>query len=179
MNIRQISARYKQLFQCIGLSSLVLVVNYADLLNLGQNSRFHSAVSLAGICAAQLIAIFSLGLVFFVVRVLLEQTRFYEWARLLLMMFAPPYLIERARPLIPFSIRDGVIIALAVIWAALLLLFLLQFRRLYKLTVKLGDAIGIFAGVFSVFSIAQIVAVMTWRPGPQEIRAAWERGAQP
>ncbi len=171
--------RFKELFQCIGLSSLVLVVNYNDLLDLGQNARFHSPYSLAGICAAQLIAILLLGVAFFVARLLIERTRFHGWARLLLMMFAPPYLLERARPLIPFPLTYGVILDLGLVWAALLLLFLFEFPRVYKLTVRVGDAIGIFAAVFGLFSVVQIVAVMAWRPGPQTIRSAWESGGQP
>lgn len=171
--------KFKELFQCIGLSSLVLLVNYNDFLNLGQNARFHSTVSLAGICVAELIAILTLGLVFFVIRTLIERTRFYGWARLLIMMFVPPYLLERVQPLIPFSLRAGVILGLAVLWAAVLLLFLLQFPKLYRLTIRVGDAVGIFAAVFGIFGILQLLTVMTWRPGPQAIQARWDVGPQP
>lgn len=179
MKSRPASARLKQIFQCIGLSSLVLLVNYVDLLDLGQNARFHSPVSLAGVCAAMLLAIVALGVALFVVRVVIECTPLYEWARLLLIMFAPPFLIERVRPLMSFPVPGGVIVLLGAVWAAVLLLFVLRFPKAYRLTVRVGDAVGIFAGVFCVFSMMQIVAVMTWRPGKQEIRAAWETGEQP
>ncbi|HEX4156771.1 MAG TPA: sulfatase-like hydrolase/transferase [Acidobacteriaceae bacterium] len=169
----------KRLCQCIGLASLMLVVNYNDLLNGGENARMHVPYRLTGVCWAQIADIVLLGLVFFAVRELLHRTKYYAWARLLVMIFAPPYLIERSRTLIPINLKDGVLVLLTVVWAAIVLFFVLESPRWYRNAIRVGDAVGIFAAVFAVFSIAQIVAVMTWRPGPQEIRASWQRGAQP
>src|SRR5579875_2818610 len=144
---------FKRLFQCIGLSSLVLLVNYNDLLNFGQYARFHIPYSLFGIAVSQLIAVLAFGLVLFALRLLVDRTAYREWVRLL--------------------------VVFAAIWAAVLILFVLRFPKLYKTAIEVGDAVGIFAGVFAVFSIAQILVVMTWRPGPQAIRGAWETGMQP
>jgi len=169
----------KRVCQCIGVASLMLLVNYDDLLSGGKNARMHVPYRLTSVCMAQIVDILLLGLIFFAVRELLHRTRFYGWARLLVMMLAPPYLIERSRALIPFDLRGGEIVVVAVVWAALLLLFLLEFPQWYRLAVRLGDAVGIFAAVFCLCSIIQIAAVMTWKPGPRQIQAAWETSEQP
>jgi hypothetical protein len=139
----------------------------------------HVPYRLTGVCAAQIADILLLGLIFFGVRELLHRTRFYGWARLLVMILAPPYLIERSRMLIPIELKGGVIVALAIVWAAVLLLFLLEFPRWYRLSIRVGDAVGIFAAVFGLCSLVQIAAVMAWKPGPQTIEAAWAASAQP
>jgi hypothetical protein len=39
--------------------------------------------------------------------------------------------------------------------------------------IRVGDAVGVFFAVFAICSIVQLLWVMTWRPGPQQIKAAW------
>jgi hypothetical protein len=169
----------KKLFQSIGLASLILVVNYGDLLGGGADVRMHVPYRLTGICLAQIADIVLLGIAIFAVLAALERTRFYSWVRLLVMLLAPPYLLERTQTLMPFELRNGVIVVLAVVWAAVLLLFVLKFPLWYRRAIRVGDAVGIFLGMFAVCSIIQLMVVMRWKPGPQQIQPVWAKGPQP
>ena len=168
----------KRLCQCIGLSSLVLIPCYNDLLSGGQSARMHVPYPLANISFAQITDIVVVGVFLFALRELTRRTRFYPAARLFVMMFAPPYLIERTRPLIPFVITDGVIILTGVLWAGVLLLIVLNSPVLYRHIIRLGDTIGIFFAVFGLISIGQLVWMIPWKPGSQKITAEWSRTPQ-
>lgn len=170
---------FKRLIQCIGLSSLIFVLNYNDLLSGGESARMHVPYPLRNICFAHITDILILGLLLFGIRELIRRTRFYPWARLVVMIFAPPYLIERTRLLIPFAITDGMIVLAGVFWAGLLLLIVLNFPGLYRQIIRVGDAIGIFFAAFGLLSIVQLLWIVPWKPGLQEIRAAWSETPQP
>jgi hypothetical protein len=168
----------KRLCQCIGLASLILVVNYGDLLGGGADVRMHVPHPLTGICLAQIADILLLGVVLFAVLTFAARTTYYSWVRLMVMILAPPYLLERTRTVSPLTLTDGVILILGVVWVAVLLLLLLRFPLWYRRVVRVGDAVGVFFAVFALCSIVQLVWVMVWRPGPQQIQAAWSKGKQ-
>ncbi|HTV10101.1 MAG TPA: sulfatase-like hydrolase/transferase [Candidatus Aquilonibacter sp.] len=169
----------KRLCQCIGLASLIFVVNYGDLLGGGADVRMHVPYPLTGICLANIADILLLGGGLFAVIAFAARTRFRSWVRLLVIVLAPPYLLERTRTVAPFELQDGVILICGVVWAALLLLLLLRFPRMYRKVIHVGDAVGVFLAVFGLCSIAQLIWVMKWRPGPQQINAAWNKAAEP
>jgi len=169
----------KRLGQCFGLASLILVVNYGDLLGGGADRRMHVPYPLTGICLAQIADILLLGLGLFAVLSFAARTTYYSWVQLMVIMLAPPYLLERTRTVSPVTLTDGVILIFGVIWAALLLLLLVRFPLGYKRVIRVGDAVGVFFAIFGICSIAQLVWVMAWRPGPQQIKAAWNNGPQP
>ncbi len=164
---------FKRLCQCIGLASLILVVNYGELLGGGADVRMHVPYPLTGICLAQIADILLLGLGLFAVLAFAARTTYYSWVRLMVMLLAPAYLLERTRTVSPVTLTDGVILMFGVIWAALLLLLLLRFPLWYRRVIRVGDAVGVFFAVFAICSIVQLVWVMTWRPGPQQIKATW------
>ncbi len=169
---------FKRLCQCIGLASLILVVNYGDLLGGGADVRMHVPYPLTGVCLAQIADILLLGLGLFAVLASAARTSYYSWVRLMVMILAPPYLLERTRTVSPLKLTDGVILIFGVIWVALLLLLLLRFPLWYRRVIRVGDAAGVFFAVFAICSIVQLLWVMTWRPGPQQIKAAWSAAAQ-
>jgi hypothetical protein len=169
----------KKLSQCIGLASLILVVNYGELLGGGADVRMHVPYSLTGICLAHIFDILLLGLALFAVLAGAARTRFYSWVRLLVAVLAPPYLLERTRTVLPLGLTDGVILIFGVVWAALLLLLLLRFPIWYRRVIRLGDAAGIFLAAFAVCSIVQLLWVLRWKPGRQQIRPAWSASTQP
>lgn len=170
---------FKRLCQCIGLASLILVVNYGDLLGGGADVRMHVPYPLTGICLAQIADVLLLGLGLFVVLALAARTTYYSWVRLMVMLLAPPYLLERTRTVSPVTLTEGVILIFGVLWTALLLLLLLRFPIWYRRVVRVGDAVGVFFAIFGVCSILQLMWVMTWRPGPQQIKASWGTTAPP
>lgn len=168
----------KRLSQCLGLSSILLVMNYGDLLGGGADVRMHVPFPLAGICLAQMADIVLLALVLFAILVPLSRTRVYPVVRLLLVILIPPYILFRLRELIPYASEDGLITLVFIVWGALALLVYLRFRGVYRKLVNLGDAIGVFLFVFAACSMMQVLYVMRWRPGPYQRQAAWN-GAAP
>lgn len=169
----------KKLFQCLGLASLILVVNYGDLLGGGADVRMHVPYRLTGVCLAQIADVVILGLVLFAILALLQRTRYYSGARLLIAMLVPPYLIERTKTQLPFEVKNGLVLALAIVWAAVLLILLLRFPKWYRQVLRVGDGLGVVFAVFGLCSLVQLFIVMAWRPGPQKIAAAWQEGPQP
>jgi hypothetical protein len=163
----------KKLCQCVGLASLILVMNYGDLLGGGADVRMHVPFGLTGIAMAQLVGILLLGVILFLILVPLSRTRIYPWVKLVLAMLAPPYLIWRMQMLMPFIVENGLAPIIFAIWAAFVVLLLLSFRRLYKMLMRAGDMIGIGLAVFALFSITQLLWVMHWKHGPYRIHAAW------
>ena len=168
----------KKLCQSIGLASILLVMNYGDLLGGGSDVRMHVPYALTGICLAQLSDILLLGLILFAILAPLERTRFYPFIRLLLAIAMPPYILWRAEALFP-TMAQNLLPFFAVLWTALLLLCFFKFNRSYRRLIRLGDGIGIFLFIFALFSIGQLLFVMLWRPGPQQISATWETTPQP
>jgi hypothetical protein len=168
----------KRFCQCIGLASLILVMNYGDLLGGGSDVRLHVPWSLALICLAQILDIFLLGLGIFCVVALIQRTRFYPWMLLLIAIAIPPYLVERMRDLFPFEIAGGLLPALAILWAGGILLLFVQRRRWYRAVLRLGDTAGVFLAIFALCSIAQLVWVMRWKPSPQQYTATWAKTPQ-
>jgi hypothetical protein len=169
----------KKLCQSIGLASLILVMNYGDLLGGGSDVRMHVPFSLVGVCLAQIADILLLGFVIFVLLVLLKRTRFYPLGRLLLAIVIPPYLILRIRSVLPFPVEGGLLVLGSFVWAGVLLLLLLKYNAYYRRIMRLGNFAGVFLAFFALTSIAQILFVMRWHPGPYERTVAWAHEPQP
>ena len=169
----------KRLSQCIGLASLILVMNYGALLGGGFDVRMHVPFALKGIVYAQMADIVLLGLLLFAVIGALSRTGLYPWVRLTLAIVVPPYLLSRMHALLPLSLRGGGVVALAVAWAAFVVLLRLRFKGGYRRLMQVGNFAGIFLAVFALCSMVQLLCVMRWRPGPQERGAEWETTAQP
>ena len=99
----------KRLCQCIGIASLILVVNYGDLLGGGADVRMHTPFSVARICYAQIADILLVALLLFVIFTLAARTRFYPWLRLIAAIVIPPYLIQRTQSFFPFDLIEGLV----------------------------------------------------------------------
>jgi hypothetical protein len=168
----------KRLCQCIGLASLILVVNYGALLGGGADVRMHVPYRLTAICLAQVVDILLLGLALFAVLAALERTRAFAWVKLLLAIVMPPYLLQRTRTLFPFHFKESLIPALAIVWAAALLVLMLRFPPRYQRLLRMADGASIFLAVFGWCSIVQLLFMMSWKPGLQQINASWAAGPQ-
>jgi hypothetical protein len=159
--------------QCVGLAAILLVVNYGDLLGGGADVRMHVPYRLTGVCAAHILDILILGTLLFLILAVAKRTRYYSWVRLLFLMLMPLWIALRVESLLPFDVNEGVGPLVAAVWAAVLLLLLLKFPLGYRRLVRLAEAAGMFLAVFGVCTILQLLWVMRWRPGAQEITAAW------
>src|ERR1700710_1623491 len=100
---------FKKLCQSIGLASLMLVMNYGELLGGGADMRMHVPFALRSIILAQIADIIILGLLIFTVLAILRQTRYFNWAKIVLAIVVPPYLLWRMQLLMPFVVEDGLV----------------------------------------------------------------------
>jgi hypothetical protein len=171
--------RLKKLCQCIGVASLVLVINYGEMLGGGIDLRMHTPVRLTAVCVAQITDILLLGLLMFAVLAPLQRTRAYPWLKLLLAIILPPYLLEREQAMFPFDLMDGLVPILTAVWGGLLLLLLLRFKVWYRRTMRVVSIVCASLFLFAFVSIGQLIWVATWRPPPQQISAIWETTPQP
>jgi Sulfatase len=170
----------KTFLQCLGFSSLALLANYADLLGGGSNKRMHAPLALTGICLAQIadIALLCIGL--FLVLALLRRTPLYPLIQLLIAIAAPPFLLWRAKPLLPFTLSHSTELALAGTWTVLVLLMLMRVTSpWYRQTIRCASGIGASFGIFAILSILQLLLLTVWKPGPQEHTAVWATATQP
>ncbi len=168
----------KKLCQCIGLASLMLVMNYGELLGGGGSVRMHVPYALNGIVYAQIADIVLLGLGLFAVIGGLWRTRMYPWMQMFVAIAVPPILMERMRALLPFRLGGGWMWLLVVVWAAMVLGMRLRWTSGYRRLMRVGDFAGVFLAVFACCSVVQLLYVTRWKPGAQEHRAAWEGAAQ-
>ena len=169
----------KKICQSIGLASLILVINYGDFLGGGDDVRMHTPRPLTRVCVAQIVDIFVVACLLFLILAIASRTRFYPWIRLVLAILIPPYLIERTQSFFPFDLIQGVVAIIFVVWAALLLLLLLRFPKWYRRLMRVGSGIAAALVLFAVSSIGQLLWVARWRPAPNRIDAAWETTPQP
>lgn len=169
----------KKLGQCLGLSSIVLVMSYGDMLGGGYDIRMHVPFVLNGIVWAQLTDIALLGLLLFGVIGPLSRTRLYPWVKLLLAIAVPPYLLEQLRATMPFHLASGALLPIALAWAAFVLLLSFRFKSGYRRLMRGGDFAGVFLAVFCVCSMVQMLWLLRWKPGPHQHTAAWATTSQP
>ena len=169
----------KKFCQCIGLASLLLVTNYGDLLGGGYDVRMHVPFPLGPIILAQIADIFLLGLLLFAILTLLSRTRARRWVALALALLIPPVLLLRTRGELPFPVANLAILAIALLWAGIVLLLLFKFTGGYRVLLRVGEAFGVFLAVFAVCSILQLLFVTRWKPGPHQHSAAWSTSPQP
>jgi hypothetical protein len=166
----------KRLCQCLGLASLILCVNYGDLLGGGADARMHTPFPLTRICYAQITDIFIVTAFLLLLLTAFARTRYYPWARLGVAIIIPPYLIQRTQSFFPFDLIENIVIVIAVVWAGVLLLLLLRFPKWYRRLLRVGSGVCVALVVFGITSIGQLLYVARWRPQPNQITAAWNQG---
>jgi hypothetical protein len=167
----------KKLCQSLGLASLILVVNYGDLLGGGADVRMHTPFPLAGICFAQIADLLLLALLLFLLFTAFARTRFYPWLRLLLAIAVPPYLLQRFQSIYPFDLFESLVALFTVLWTVFVLLLLLRCSKYYKRLLRTGSFATAALVLFALASIAQLLWVAAWRPAPNQIAAAWNQPA--
>jgi hypothetical protein len=169
----------KRTCQCVGVASLILVGNYGDLLGGGEDVRMHTPYALSRICMAQIADVLLVAFILFVALTIAAHTRYYNWFRLVAAIVIPPYLVQRTQSLFPFDLIEGIVIILLVAWSGVLLLLMLRFARLYRRLMRFGSLVAASLVLFALSSFAQLIWVATWKPAPNEIKAAWESAPQP
>ena len=169
----------KRICQCLGIASLILVINYGDLLGGGGDVRMHTPFPIASICYAEIVDILLVALLLFVILSIAARTRFYPWVRLVLAIVVPPYLIQRTQSLFPFDLIEGIVFILLVVWAAILLLLFMRFPRWYRQLMRAASSLAAALVIFACCTVAQLIWVARWKPAPNQITAAWSQLPQP
>lgn len=170
----------KKFAQSLGLSSLILVINYGGLLGGAADIRMHTPLPIAQICYAHIIDILLLALLIFLVLIATERTRFYPWLRVLIAILVPPYLLQRAQSINPFGQFETGVALFTVAWTAIVLFLLLRSGTRYAQLIRIGGALAFSLAIFAVCSIGQLLWVATWKPAPNQITAPWATpSAQP
>ncbi len=169
----------KKLGQCLGLASMLLVMSYGDLLGGGYDVRMHVPFALHGIVWAQLIDIVLLGLLLFAVIGPISRTRVYPWARLLLTIAMPPYLILLTRSEISHAVTKNLVLLIAIVWTAFVLLLWIRFKDAYRKLMRVGEFFAVFLMVFCLCSILQLLWILRWTPGAHQQRGTWSTTSQP
>jgi hypothetical protein len=176
---RLLYRRLKIFSQCLGLASLILVINFGEMLGGGRDVRMHYPLALTQVCFAHIADVLLLGLAMFAMLLPLHRSRIYPWVRLVLAIVIPPYLVARIESVLPFDVADGLMPILYTVWGAGLLLLFLRYRVWYRRTMRVASATVAFTVFFSLSAIAQLLWVATWKPLPQEKVASWAKSAQP
>jgi hypothetical protein len=167
----------KKLCQSLGLASLILVINYGDLLGGGADVRMHTPFPLAPVCYAHIADVLLLALLLFLLLTAFARTRFYPWLRLLLAIVLPPYLLQRTQSINSFDLIEGLVALFLVLWTAIVLLLLLRYGKWYRRLMRAGSFVAAGLVLFALASIAQLLWVAAWKPAPNQITAAWNQAA--
>jgi hypothetical protein len=163
----------KKLAQCLGLASLILLENYDDLLAGGGNARMHVPFALSGIAWANILDILLLTAALFALLAPLKRTRLYPVARLVLVIAIPLYFLSRIASLVPSALPPWFVPLFTFAWPTALLLLFLRSPSRYRRAMLFGSRLGAAFAIFAAFSLVQLVAITTWKPGPHEQRATW------
>jgi hypothetical protein len=169
----------KRLCQCLGIASLILVINYGDLLGGGSDVRMHTPFPIVAVCYAQIVDILLVALLLFTILTIASRTRYYHWVRLVAAIVIPPYLIQRTQSLFPFDLIEGIVFILLIVWAAVLLLLFMRFRKAYTYVMRVGSVVAASLVIFACSSFAQLIWVARWKPAPNQITASWSQTPQP
>lgn len=170
---------FKKFCQCFGIASIILAGSYGDFLGGGADVRMHVPFALTSVCLAQILDILILALVLFVILAPVRRLGLYDWARLVLALLIPPYLLARIQSFLPESFLSGRVVTFSIVWIAGLLLLRLRFPRRYRQTMRAASTVATFVALFAVWSVVQLLWVATWKPGLQAKAASWRVGAQP
>jgi hypothetical protein len=163
----------KKLAQCLGLASLLLLENYTDFLGGAGTARMHVPFPLTSIALANVFDILLVALLLFAILYPLKLTRLYPVVRLLLAMLIPLYFLSRVTSLLPVDLPEAFAPIFIVIWPALLLLLFFKFPAWYRRSMIFASRLAAAFSIFALASIAQLLWMAAWHPGPHQHSAAW------
>jgi hypothetical protein len=168
----------KLLCQSFGLASILLVMNYGDLLGGGDDVRMHITFPIKGIIAANTADIALLGFIVFGIFLLAQTKSIQRLATLALAIAIPPFIFKRTQALYPFAIHHHLLLQFTLLWAVLVVLLFYRSPAAYERLLRAGDAIGVCLAIFAFASIAQLLWIARWVPGRQQNTAAWASSPQ-
>lgn len=157
----------KRIAQAWAFAAILLLPNCIDITSGAGDARMRSPVPLTRIALAHLTDLVLVAALFAGLMAVLRRLSVWPQIRWALIALLPPLLLARNLDVIPFDVPVVAVLAVQLLWAALLLLLILKFP---KTALKLGRAgSGLLAG-FAIFGLVmawQLGRATLWRPGPQ------------
>lgn len=169
----------KLLCQSLGLSSILLVMNYGDFLGGGGDVRMHVPTPIQGIVLAEITDILILGAILFGLLWLLQKKSLQPFAGLFLAVTIPPFIIKRTQALCPAIAHDHLLVPISIAWLVIVAVLFYRAPKRYQDLLRAGDAIGVCFAIFAFASIAQLLWIVRWKPGAQQHQATWMSQLQP
>ena len=157
----------KRIAQACGFSAILLLPNYIDLTSSAGDSRMRFPSPLTGIALAQLVDLAIVALVFAVVIALLRKLKAWPRIRWALMAVLPPFLFVRNLNVFPFEIPNAIVLALCLLWMALIALLIFRTPLFAARLARLGSAVLTGFAIFALVIAFQLVHAALWRPGTQ------------
>jgi Sulfatase len=161
----------KRIAQACGFSTIVLLPNYIDLTSSTGDSRMRFPSALTKIALAQLVDLAIVAVVFALAMALLRRLKAWPTIRWALMALLPPLLFVRNLNVFPFEIPNAAVLALSLLWIAIIALLVWRTPSFAAPLARLGSAVLTGAAVFTLVIALQLVRAAQWRPGPQAYAA--------
>ena len=157
----------KRIAQAWAFASIVLLPNYADLTSGAGDARMRSPVALTGIALAQLTDMAIVALIFFVLLEGLRRLSAWPKIRWGSMALLPVLLFARNLDVMPVDVPPSAVLAMGIVWTALLIFFILRIPKLAAQLSKAGSSLLAGFVVFALVMTFQLGRATLWRPGPQ------------
>lgn len=162
----------KRIAQAWGFASILLLPNYIDLTSPAGDERMRFPSPLTKIALAHLIDFVIVAVLFAGLMALLRRLRMWSQIRWGLMALFPVALFLRNLNVFPFDIPNAVVLALSLLWPAILILLIVKTPRIVVGLRNFGSSVLTGFAIFALVMTWQLICVTWWRPGPQSFAAA-------
>ncbi len=157
----------KRIAQACGFSAILLLPNYIDLTSSAGDSRMRFPSPLTKIALAQLVDLAIVAVIFAIVIALLCKLKSWPTIRWALVAVLPPFLFVRNLNVFPFEIPNAIVLALCLLWIALIALLIIRAPSFAARIARLGSAVLTGFAIFALVITFQLIHAALWRPGPQ------------
>ncbi len=157
----------KRIAQAWGFAAILLLPNYIDLTSSTGDARMRFPSPLIRIALAQLTDLLIVALLFTGLMALLRKLKSWPKTRWALVAVMPLFLLVRNLNVFPFDVPNAALIAVSVIWIALVAFLVLRSPSIASKLYQAGSAVLTGFAIFAMVMTWQLVRATLWRPGPQ------------
>ena len=157
----------KRIAQACGFAAILLLPNYIDLTSSTGDARMRFPSPLIRIALAQLTDLLIVALVFAGLMAILRRLKSWPKIRWALVALMPLFLLVRNLNVFPFDVPNAALLAVSVLWIALVAALVLRAPTMAVRLYKAGSAVLTGFAVFAMVMTWQLVRATLWRPGPQ------------
>jgi Sulfatase len=161
----------KRIAQACGFSAIVLLPNYIDLTSSTGDARMRFPSPLTKIALAQLVDLAIVAMLFGVAMALARRLKAWPKIRWALIALLPPFLFVRNLNVFPFDIPNAVVLALCLLWMAIVAILIFRTPSFAARLARFGSAVLAGFAIFALVITWQLVHAALWRPGVQAYSA--------